>query len=120
MSAEDVETILAPLADTDGYIYLRIYTEKSGGGNMTIVSTAPKDHDPVYPSLTVSIECEGNQVQVISRIAQQITIMDMLGTPKEAWNAEVGAPHVVTLPSGTYVLICVNAEGKSEKIALML
>jgi hypothetical protein len=59
-------------------------------------------------------------VQVISRIAQQITIMDMLGTPKEAWNAEVGAPHVVTLPSGTYVLICVNAEGKSEKIALML
>ena len=120
MTAEDVGTILAPLADEDGYIYVRFYTEKSGGGNLTIVSTAPKDHDPVYPSLTVSIECEGNQVQVISRIAQQITIMDMLGTPKEAWNAEVGVPHVVTLPSGTYVLICVNAEGKSEKIALML
>ena len=119
MTAEDVETILAPLADADGYIYVRFYTEKSGG-SLTIVSTAPKEQDPVYPSLTVSIVCEGNQVQVISRIAQQITIMDMLGTPKEAWNAEVGVPHIVNLPSGTYVLICVNAEGKSEKIALML
>lgn len=120
MTAEEVEEILAPLADADGNIYVRFYTTKSGGGNMAITSTAPQEKDPVYPLQTVAVVCEGNQVQVISRVAQPLAIVDMFGATKDAWDAEVGVPHTITLPSGTYALIYVNSEGKSEKIALML
>ena len=120
MTAEMVEEYLAPLADADGYIYVRFYTEVGGGGNLTITSTVPKEKDPVYPLQTVAVVCEGNQVQVISREAQQLTIMDLFGSVKDTWPAEIGVPHVVTLPSGYYELSYTNSEGKSEKIALML
>lgn len=120
ISAEEVAESLAPLADEDGYVYARFYHNQSGGGNMTITSTAPKDKDPVYPSMTVAVVCEGNQVQVISRIAQKIVIMDALGSLKDSWNAEAGVPHVLTLPSGTYVVVYMNSAGQGEKIALML
>ena len=120
MSAEMVAEELAPLADEDGYIYARFYTTRSGGGNLTITSTAPKDEDPVYPSMTVAVVCEGNQVQVISSVAQKIVIKDASGSLKDSWDAEVGVPHVLTLPSGTYVVVYMNSDGQSEKIALML
>ena len=118
ISAEEVAESLAPLADADGYIYARFYTD--GSGKMTINTTAPEDHDPVYPSMTVAVVCEGNQVQVISKVAQKIVIMDALGEMKDYWNAEPGVPHVLTLPSGTYVVVYMNSDGQSEKIALML
>ena len=59
-------------------------------------------------------------MQVISSVAQKIVIKDASGTLKDSWNAEVGVPHPLTLPSGTYVVVYMNSDGQSEKIALML
>ena len=116
MEDKDAETILSSdmqnwSTDEDGYIYMRFFTEASGGGYITLHSNAEKETDPVYPHATISAVCEGNNVKVSVSKAQHISIEGTL----EEWNALPGTPHEITLSSGTYTL-----KGEQEEIQITL
>ena len=116
MEDQDEETMLSSdmqtwSTDEDVYIYMRFFTDASGGGKITLHSNAEKESDPVYPHATISAVCEGNNVKVSVSKAQHILIEGTL----EEWNALPGTPHEITLSSGTYML-----KGEQEEIQITL
>ena len=111
--------------DEDGFIYLRLYTDRAGGGFVTITTTAPEEQDPapiVYPAATVHVTCgekesSGAQnVTVKVSVEQDITIYDATSTKVAEWHQlPTDAPHAVKLQPGNYTL-----SGKDEKIAILI
>ena len=112
---EDHIATWADYQDEDGYVYVRFYTEKSGGGKVTITSAAPKEQDPIYPATTLSVVCEGTQVQVLSSIAQHVAILASDETVADEWEAVPNEAHTLELSEGSYTL-----QGESDKIMLKL
>lgn len=134
---EDKDTYNIPLSeiadwadnvDADGYIYMRFYTTRTGGGKITLSTTAPDEVDPapvVYPAATVSVVCNGEptssgQVFTVSVSAAQ-TLNIYPGpvnnissrTPIETWSQTPSQTHNMTLQTGVYTLV-----GENETIQI--
>ena len=113
--AEEVAS-WAERVNEEGYIFMRFHhTESIGSYSMRIQSEAPADADPVYPSSTISVVCESDQVVVHVSEPQTITVYDMNDVVCDTWDATPGTPHVLSLPAKKYTL-----QGKTEKIELNL
>ena len=98
----------ADVADEDGYIYIRFYTTKSGGGKVTMTTTAPEEQDPapiVYPASTIHVICNGEPSsagqEYIIRVSTAQPLHIDNGTP---WNQSPEESHTVTLQSGVHTL----------------
>lgn len=95
--------------DEYGYIYIRIHPAKAS--TVDITYDAPEEKDPEYQHPTIAVVCEGSQVIVNVSENQHIVIE---GTQEE-WDAVVGTPHVLHLPTGTYTM-----KGEWEQIQIKL
>lgn len=94
--------------DADGYLYMRFYTTKTGGGNVTMSTTSPDETDPepiIYPVSSISVVCSGEPTsagqEYIIRVSSAQTLHMDNGTP---WDQVPGETHTVTLQSGTHML----------------
>lgn len=111
--------------DEDGFIYLRLYTDRAGGGFVTITTTAPEEQDPapiVYPAATVYVTCgekesSGAQnVTVKVSVEQDLIIYDAASVKKAEWHQKpTDTPYSIKLQPGDYIL-----SGKDEKIAILI
>ena len=100
----------------EGYFYAIFYTEaNSTNRKLTFTTDAPEETDPVYPTSTVAVVCDGTKVVVSVSEEQHITIWSVTDEKVAEWDAVPDDPHEVNLTPGTYVL-----EGKSDKIQLIL
>lgn len=108
-----------PNVDPDGFIYMRFYTTKSGGGQITVTTTAPDEEDPApitYPAATISVLCDGEptadgQAYIVRvSVEQDLSLYpgdpaDMGSrTPLETWHQTAGTTHALVLESGVYTL----------------
>ena len=114
ISADEIAS-WAPRITADGYFYMRIQHVLSGYYSMKIKSNAPKDADPVYPTSTIAVACEGTKIVVNVSKAQTIRVYDAASAQKAEWNAEPGTPQELVLPVGKYTLV-----GENEKIEINL
>lgn len=118
----------ADYVDADGYIYMRFYTTRAGGGKITLSSTSPDEEDPapvVYPAASVAVVCNGEatptgQAFTVSVSAAQTLNLysgsaDNIGsrTPIETWSQTPSQTHNMTLQTGIYTLI-----GENETIQI--
>lgn len=118
-SASRIESRWGPQVDPDGFIYMRFYTTKSGGGKITVNSTAPEEVDPapiLYPAATISVVCDGEPTAAgqpyIIRVSAEQDLSIYPGepddiasrTPIETWHQTAGTNHTVVLKSGVYTL----------------
>lgn len=102
--------------DEEGYFYALFYADVSSTNRkLTFTSEAPEETDPVYPASSVSVTCDGGQVEVNVSEEQHITIWSAIEEKVDEWEATPDSPKVLKLTPGTYVL-----EGKSDKIQLIL
>ena len=111
--------------DDNGFIYLRLYTDRGGGGHVTLTTTAPEEQDPapiVYPAATVHVTCgekESSGAQNITvkvSVEQDIIIYNATSTKVAEWHQlPTDAPHTIKLQPGDYTL-----SGKDEKIAVLI
>lgn len=111
--------------DDNGFIYLRLYTDRGGGGHVTLTTTAPEEQDPapiVYPAATVHVTCgekESSGAQNITvkvSVEQDIIIYNATSTKVAEWHQKpTDAPHTIKLQPGDYTL-----SGKDEKIAILI
>ena len=110
----------ADAVDADGYIYMRFYTTRSGGGKITISTTAPDEVDPapiVYPAATVSVVCDGaptsaGQTYIVRVSAPQV--LDLYAgpagnissrTPLQTLDMTAATQSSITLAPGVYTLM---------------
>lgn len=134
---EDKDTYVIPVAeladwadyvDKDGYIYMRFYTTKSGGGKITMTTTAPEEVDPapiLYPAATVSVVCDGEKTvsgqPYIIRVSVEQNLSIYPGpvneiasrTPIDTWYQTPSSSHSITLQTGFYTL-----KGEEETIQI--
>ena len=118
-TAARLESKWAPKVDPDGFIYMRFYTTRSGGGKVTLSTNAPEEEDPapiVYPAATISVVCDGEPTaagqQYIIRVSTEQDLSIYSGdptdiasrTPIETWHQTTGTNHTVVLKSGVYTL----------------
>lgn len=125
ITAETIESWANRVIDEDGFIYLRFYSDASGGGTITLTTTAPEEQDPapiVYPAATVSVTCgekdpSGAQnVAIKVSVEQDLTIYDSASTQIADWHQNpTDAPYSIKLNPGAYTLV-----GKSEKVAILI
>ena len=125
ITAETIESWANRVIDEDGFIYLRFYSDASGGGTITLTTTAPEEQDPapiVYPAATVSVTCgekdpSGAQnVAIKVSVEQDLTIYDSASTPIADWHQNpTDAPYSIKLNPGAYTLV-----GKSEKVEILI
>ena len=114
--------------DEDGYLYMRFYTTKSGGGKITMSTTAPDEEDPapiVYPAASISVVCNGEPTAEGQKYTVRVAVDQGLNlysgpadniasrTPIETWNQTSSQTHNLTLKTGVYTLV-----GKSESIQI--
>ena len=114
ISADEIAS-WASRINADGYFYMRIHHTHSGSYTITMKSAAPKDADPIYPTSTIEVACNGTKVVVNVSQAQTIGVYDELSDKKAEWEAEPGTPHELDLPVGKYTLV-----GEKEKIEINL
>ena len=118
-SASRIESRWGPQVDPDGFIYMRFYTTKSGGGKITVNSTAPEEVDPapiLYPAATISVVCDGEPTDAgqpyIIRVSAEQDLSVYPGepddiasrTPIETWHQTTGTTHQIVLKTGVYTL----------------
>ena len=118
-SASRIESRWGPKVDPDGFIYMRFYTTKSGGGKITVTSTAPEEEDPapiLYPTATISVVCDGEPTAAgqpyIIRVSAEQDLSVYPGepddiasrTPIETWHQTTGTTHQIVLKTGVYTL----------------
>ncbi len=125
ITAESIESWSPRVIDEDGFIYMRIYTDKSGGGTLTLTTTAPEEHDPqppVYPATTINVTCgakddTGAQNITINVSAeQQLTIYDAASAEIATWTQSPSdEPYSISLNPGAYTLV-----GKAEKVEVLI
>ena len=125
ITAETIESWANRVIDEDGFIYLRFYSDASGGGTITLTTTAPEEQDPapiVYPAATVSVTCgekdpSGAQnVAIKVSVEQDLTIYDSASTQIADWHQNpTDAPYSIKLNPGAYTLV-----GKSEKVEILI
>ena len=125
ITAETIDSWSSRVIDEDGFIYMRIYTEKSGGGTLTLTTTAPEEQDPapiVYPAATVHVTCgekdpSGAQnVAIKVSVEQNLSIYDSASTQIADWHQNpTDAPYTIKLNPGAYTLV-----GKSEKVEILI
>ena len=124
-TAEEIENWETRVIDEDGFIYLRLYTEVTGGGTVTLTTTAPEEEDPkpiVYPAATVYVTCgekepDGAQ-NVTVKVAdeQDVIIYDAASAKVAEWHQlPTDSPHSLKLQPGDYILA-----GNKEKIAIVI
>lgn len=119
-----------PNVDPDGFIYMRFYTTKSGGGQITVTTTAPDEEDPapiIYPSATISVVCDGEPTSAGQRLIVRVSVEQDLSlypgdpadmgsrTPLKTWHQTAGTTHALVLESGVYTL-----KGIDETIRLIV
>lgn len=134
---EDKDTYDIPLSeiadwadyvDADGYIYMRFYTTRAGGGKITLSSTSPDEEDPapiVYPAATILVVCNGEPTPAGQAFTVSVSAAQTLNlypgpadniasrTPNETWSQTPSQIHNMTLPTGIYTLV-----GENEKIQI--
>ena len=102
--------------DEEGSFYALFYTSAiSTNRKLTFTTTAPKEVDPVYPTSTISVVCDGTKIMVNVSQAQTIEVYDESSVKKAEWEAEPDTPHELVLPVGKYTLA-----GEKEKIKINL
>lgn len=112
LTKERLDT-LEKYVDGDGYIYILFYP--SAQAKMIITTDAPEEADPVYPTSTIAVVCEGTKIVVNVSKAQIIKVYDASSVQQAEWNAEPGTPQELVLPVGKYTLV-----GENEKIEINL
>ena len=134
---EDRESYTIPISeiagwgdyvDENGFIYMRLYTTRSGGGKVTISTTAPEEQDPasvVYPSAGIAVVCDGEPTaegqRYIVRVKEEQDLAVYSGpihniasrTPVTSWHQTSTETHTITLAPGTYVL-----QGATEQVEI--
>ena len=113
--ASEIESWADRIDEEDSFYALFYTTASSTNRKLTFTTTAPKDADPVYPTSTIAVACEGTKIVVNVSKAQTIRVYDAASAQKAEWNAEPGAPHELVLPVGKYTLV-----GENEKIEINL
>ena len=117
----------ADAVDEDGYIYMRFYTTRSGGGKITLSTTAPEEVDPapvLYPAATVSVVCDGDPTSAGQPYIVRVSVAQTLNlypgpaddiasrTPLQSWSQAPGETHQLTLQPDVYTLM--GAETKIQ------
>lgn len=99
----------------DGFVFLRFYSP-GRAGNITILSTAPAEKDPVYPMVTISVACD-EAGDAYLRVSEDQHISILQGTVEiRPIEAVVGQTYNLSdLPAGTYIL-----RGQNDEIELKL
>ncbi len=125
ITAETIDSWSSRVIDEDGFIYMRIYTDKSGGGTLTLTTTAPEEHDPlppVYPAASLYVACgdkDQSGAQTISvkvNNEQDLVLYDAASNQVDAWHqTPADTPHSVKLQSGNYTLV-----GMTEKVEIVI
>ena len=124
-TAEEIESWEPRVIDEDGFIYLRLYTEVTGGGTVTLTTTAPEEEDPkpiVYPAATVHVTCGEKEPSGAQNITvkvsneQDIVIYDAASVKVAEWHqTPTDSPHSLKLQPGDYILA-----KKKKKIAIVI
>ena len=124
-SIEEIESWEPRVIDEDGFIFMRLYTDVSGGGVVTLTTTAPEEQDPapiVYPAATVNVMCGEKEADGAQNVSvkvskeQDIVIYDAASAKVAEWHQlPTDAPHSLKLQPGDYSLV-----GNGEKIAILI
>ncbi len=125
ITAATIESWAPRVIDEDGFIYIRFYTEVSGGGTITLTTATPEEQDPapiVYPATSLYVACgdkdqSGAQnVTIKVSVEQDLTIYDSASTQIADWHQNpTDAPYSIKLNPGAYTLV-----GKSEKVEILI
>ena len=102
----------------EGCFYGLFYSTANGTRKLTFTTNAPEETDPVYPTATIAVSCDGTMkpfVQVSK--TQTIIIRDETGSiVKTITDAQPETKYSLSeMPAGKYTL-----EGESEKIIVKL
>ena len=124
-TVDEIENWEPRVVDEDGFIYLRLYTDVSGGGVVTLTTTAPEEEDPkpiVYPAATVHVTCGAKESSGAQNITvkvskeQDIIIYDAASVKVAEWHQlPTDSPHSLKLQPGDAILA-----GSEEKIAILI
>lgn len=112
LTKERLDT-LEKYVDEDGYLYLLF--NPAAAAKMIVSTDAPEETDPVYPTTTIAVECEGTQVVVHVNADQHLRINDETNVTVDEWDAVTGTPHAINLSAGKYTLA-----GETEEITVNL